>query len=386
MSKRFSYVLVPVLLLSSACLQTYHSPVSLMGLVDTGYVFAPTDPDPLRFRQIACVDTAGEEITAFLLMVPEGWHFTGGIDWHPEKPGIPAGISFSVTKPQNRASFNAFPDLSFVWSSNLEWIRRHPKGSHFEGKEVGPVVSARQAFRKYVLPRYRNGAAGLKVLREEPLPQLIKQMADNLPAQEKKLFHFDAVKVRFAYTDMGIPMEEVLYILVESQSMAEKSWGVVNYNTDWKIDYILSFRATYHHLDAETPLFSAMVHSLSLNPIWVSEYKDLITQIGNGNLKPVRNPHDLHERVKHLEESEMYDTVLVMGKDQAVYDWIAADFTDFNPTLDLYNDPDDGQRVYFPAGFYRAWNDSSVNFILSRDSLYNPNTVFSQPWHPLIKP
>lgn len=121
-------------------------------------------------------------LEAFSILVPQSWQISGGITWVIEHPAAPAQISLQLFNPNGPEAFEVFPNLYFTWTNNPLIQMTKPPGGLYFGFEVRQPVSAREAMRQFVLPRYRK-IQGLAVVDEGPALELLQAIAPNQPTQ-----------------------------------------------------------------------------------------------------------------------------------------------------------------------------------------------------------
>jgi hypothetical protein len=334
----------------------------------------------LRLKLIRCADPEGTGLEMFRMLVPAGWEQRGGCRWQLDNPSMPATISFEVYNPQGAEAFEILPNLNFIWNTNPMERFLAPPGSRSFGAEVLEPVTIGKAFRKFVLPRCRAAFSDLKILNEEPvpdLPQLVKSdaaLTGNLA---------QGGKVRIAYTGQNAQLEEEIYGVVEMYLTHRPGLFGTSELVLWYIDYLFSFRAAVGRLDACADLFKVMLGSFQLNPHWYAAFKSVAQYLAQRQIQRIHHIGQIGEIMaqagREMREQNLHD----FYARQETYDRLATDHSRQIRGVDGFYDPHREEVVELPAGYGNAWANNLGEYILTDDPNFNPNLDSTLHWEPM---
>ncbi len=339
---------------------------------------------PVKYTTVICTDKEGIGIEAFRMLVPDGWRFSGGIDWVLDNPGMPARAAFTVAAPAGRACFEVFSNQAFFATDNPMTLSNFPPGSRYFGSEVRAVLEPAAMLKEIVLPRFRSGKSGLRVTGEEHLPELARALGAGKPQAGVQTFA-DAAKLRIEYSDNGVTMEEEIYGVVEGFSYPLQTMYGRSTNTNWFADYLFSFRAEKGKLSGLAKTFETMARSFRLNPRWFSKHNQVVEYLIARQIQAIKNVGELSRIISRTSDEISAMTMKSYEERQAVNDRIAENFSDYVRGVDRYYNPIEERPVELPAGYERAWTNSLGEYILSESPSYNPNEGSNVEWREIQK-
>jgi hypothetical protein len=335
----------------------------------------------IRFKTHKCIDTQGIGTEAFRILVPEDWQFDGGLRWRLDNPGIPVEASFRVWNPQGSEVFEVFPNLPFFWTNNQMTLSMFPPGSRYFGNEVGSPVSAFDALRQIVLPRFRSDAPDLRIVKQEHLPDLagaLGRSAQSIPGVMS--VQTDGAKMRIEYNQRGSVIEEEIYCVVASQTYQIQSMYGPTANINWTVDPIFSFRAEKGRLDTNARLFQTIAYSFTLDLQWFNKYNQLVYYLIQQQIQRIHSIGEI-SRIISQTHNEISDMMMQSYNErQAVNDRIADKFSQYVRGVDKYYDPVNQKAVELPTGYDNAWTNGIGDYIVSDSPSYNPNVESNQNW------
>jgi hypothetical protein len=339
----------------------------------------------IKFKKFSYIDQQGTGTEAFSFLMPIDWIFKGGLIWLVDNPGMPATAAFTVSNPKGSEAFEVFPNQPFFWSTDQGSLMLHPVGSKYFGNEVCPVMNAGQAMRQVVLPRFRGNAANLRIIKEEPVPELAKAIGATSQQQPGLTMNFDASKARIEYTLGGKNMEEEIYAVVEAYTYPIQSWGSVVYNTNWTVSYIFSYKAEKGRLEPASRIFETITYSFQTNKYWYNKYVQLVEFLIKNQIQRIQNIGEFSRRLSQISDEIREDNLKSWYDRQAVGDRIAEDFSQYMRGVDEYYDPIEGKPVELPAGYDNAWTNANGEYIISDNPDYNPNIGSNLNWEQMKK-
>ncbi len=346
----------------------------------------PVDPSTetvsrgLRMKLISCQDPEGTRLEVFRMLIPVGWQSQGGCRWLLDNPGMPAVISFQVWNPQGAEAFEILPNMNFTWSHNPLATAMYPPGSRYFGAEVSQPVTIRDAFRRYVLPRYRGTVSGLRITKEEAVPDLPRLVKSDAPLTGN---HAEGGKVRVEYTWQGYQFEEEIYGVVEVFRAPIASLMGTNEILIWFIDYLFSFRAAAGRLDASAGLFMAMLQSFQTNPQWYAAFKSIAQAMAQQQIQRIHHVGQIGQILaqtgREIREQNLQD----FYSRQAAYDRISVEQSRQIRDMDGFYDPHREEVVELPAGYGHAWANNLGEYVLTDNPNFNPNIDSNLHWEPM---
>lgn len=339
---------------------------------------------PARFKSFGFIDRDGMGIEAFRMLIPADWRFAGGINWVLDNPGMPATAHFRVTAPDGSGEFEVFPNQPFFWSDNNMLLSMFPVGSRYFGNEVHPLLEPLRALKEIVIPRFRGGVRDLRIVSEEQLPDLAKELGAG-GSQPGVSISASGAKVRIRYTGRGGPVEEEIYAVVESVSFPIQTMQGPAINTNWYVDYIFSFKAPEGKLDSQARTFQTIARSFRLDPKWFSKYNQLVGYLIQAQIRQIRSIGELSRIIARTSDEISDISMQAYNNRQKVNDRIADNFSRYIRGVDAYYNPIEEKTVELPAGYENAWTNSLGEYTLSEDIDYNPNIGSNQNWRRIKK-
>lgn len=331
-----------------------------------------------KLKRIFCNDPEGTGMEVCSLLAPAGWRFQGGCRWLLDNPGMPAVVSFQIANPAGAEAFEVLPNMNFLWNSQAGLFSPQPGSRHF-GAEVRPPVSIRDAFRQYVLPRYRSNIQGLRILKEEPVPDLPRLAKSE--ALVSPIGSVEGGKVRVEYAWQQWRFEEEIYGVVEVfHTPLQQGLFGANELYVWFIDALFSFRAQAGKLDSLSNLFRVMIGSFTANPEWYAAFKSVAQMLAQQQIQHIRSIGQIGAMVAQAGSQMREQNLNDWYARQAVFDQMATERSRQIRDVDGYFDPNRGEVVELPSGFGHAWANSLGEYIVTEDSFYNPNQESSQTW------
>ena len=336
----------------------------------------------LRLKPLVCMDTQGLGIEALRLLMPVGWEFNGGVYWPMDNPAMPAVIAFQVYNPAGHEALEVLPNLAFYWTTNPMTLMTCPPGSRYFGNEVRPPVGAVQALCEVVVPRFRGRVPGVRVVRQEPLPELARAVGAGAAVAGGTTWA-DSARIRLCYTWGGNAIEEDLYGVVEVTRVPVPALFGMAENIFWMVDYLFSCRAAAGRLDGLADLFRVLAHSIRLNPQWHVRCQQVIQYLVQNQIQHIRNIGQISRMISQTAAEAREDQLASYYHRQQVMDRLATDWSQTIRGVDEYHNPFEGRPVELPAGYRQAWVNNLGEYILSDDLNYNPNIGSNLHWEPM---
>lgn len=339
-------------------------------------------PSILKLNKFSYIENKVTGIEAFSLLIPEGWSFSGGIDWDLSNPGMPAFAAFTVSKGSGPEEMEVFPRQPFFWTNNQMLLATFPVGSKYFGNEVSPVKGASDSLERIIIPRFRKNAKGLKITEKKPAPELAAQVKEQNMQQGVNMTT-DAASIRIEYSENKKTFEEEIWGAVISWSFSMPTMAGVVTNTNWTIDYVFSFKAEKGKLDQNSKLFQAMISSFRLNPLWFSKYQQLTDYLIKAQIQRINHIGEI-SRIISRTSNEISDmNMRAYNQRQKAYDNMSENFSDYVRGVERYYNPSESRNVELPSGYRSAWANSSGEYVMSEQEDFNPNIGSNLNWQRL---
>ena len=202
----------------------------------------PADDTAVKFKTVNCVDHQGIGIEAFHMIIPSDWEFDSSVEWTLDNPAMPAVASFRVWNPDASEEFEGLPNLAFFWTTNEGLLMLFPQGSRYFGAEVHPPLGPIEALKTLVVPRFRQNVDNLQFVSAQLLPDVTEALGGETVSQSGISTSAEAGKIRIAYTENGVSMEEEMYCVIQSLAFpVQTMYGQVT-NINWYVSYTSTFK------------------------------------------------------------------------------------------------------------------------------------------------
>jgi hypothetical protein len=336
------------------------------------------------FKTVVLNDDQGIGIEAMRLLIPQNWAFEGSVKWVTDHPGMPATISLHASNPAEIEEFELFPSHQFYWTTDRMVQSVVPVGSHDHGNEVRPPMTAIEALRTIIVPRFRDSMSDLEIESVEELPDLAQSLTADMQAQAQpgNTVSADAAKARIQYTHNSRAIEEEIYCAVEVNSwQLRTAMGTVT-QTLWALDHMYSFKAEKGRLDADARVLATVAQSVRRNPVGYSKFIQTINYLCQQQMKRDNSWFQVEQGIK--QSNDRISDMIMQGykRQQASQDHIVQNFCDNILGVDRYQDPTSGEDVQLPSGHQSAWTNGLGDYIME-DNGADPNVGSTQNWRQL---
>lgn len=339
----------------------------------------------VHLKTVVCVDQQGIGLEAFRMLIPATWEFAGGVYWVLNNPGRPANIAFRVSNLQGVETLEVLPSIVCYWTNDPMFQMMFPPGSLYFGNEVWPPAPALQVLKQMVIPRYRGQMEGLQIVGQEHLPDLPRMVRAGHPAAPSAPTEADGARLRIRYQASGQEIEEDVFGIVEVQRAGMPTMMGMVEMMFWAADYLFTFRAAAGHLDRMGDLFMSIVRSLRLNPEWYARYIQVSQFLIQNQIQQIRHIGQI-SRIVSQTSSQISDMMMdAYYQRQETMDRIATQFCQAIRGVDEYHDPLAGQGVELPGGYDYAWSNALGEYIVTDDSLFDPNIGSNVTWQRMAK-
>jgi hypothetical protein len=338
-------------------------------------------PPALTFRSVSIMDSpqhlGGE---AFRILAPSNWQVDGEIVWRPD-PANPASLRIRLRGPQGQ-EIGVLPNLAFVWNPQM-FGRNFPQGSFYAGTEVQPpALDPFQCIQQVIIPRYQRILAGARVVKQEPLPEMAEAGRMKYPGPEYKNAMFRAGKIRFAYSENGVPMEEDVYVLT---SAVQFRVGPTT-STVWSPDEIRYSKAPAGELDRQLAIFQTAMFSLRQNLQWFAGVQRVSQQLTNQQIQASNAAVAISQAQLQAAErqaaasrsnarsgDQINDMIMKGYKSRmATQDAIAQREDRTIRQVEIFQNPNTGEKYELPSGYGSVFLGPDNTYTMGGAN-YNPN-------------
>jgi len=334
----------------------------------------------MRMKMFSYTDTQGTGLELFRVLLPVGWQFQGGCNWLLDNPGMPATVAFRVQNPRGAEAFEVFPNMNFIWNNNPLGRGFSATGSRHFGAEVRPVMGIQEAMHKLFLPRFRAGVQNLRIINEEPMPDLPRLARSEAPLAGGSA---EGGKMRIRFDWQGHAFEEEIYGVVEVFRAPIASMFGQSELHIWFLDFLFSFRASEGRLDNAGKLFFAMISSFRMNPQWYAAYKSIVQRLAQMQIQRIHHIGQIGQIYAQTGREIREQNLRDWYSRQEVYDRLATDWSRQIRGVDAFFDPHKQEMVELPSGYGNAWANDLGEYILTEDPTFNPNLISNQHWEPM---
>lgn len=335
----------------------------------------------LTLRSVSIMDSpqhiGGE---AYRILMPSNWRLEGGIVWRND-PANPASPWVRLHGPGGQ-EIGVLPALTFIWNPQMLG-RNFPPGSRYAGTEVEPpLLDPFQCIQRVIVPRYQRNLASARIVKEEPLPELAEVGHMKYPGPQYRNAVFRAGKVRFAFTENGVPMEEDIYLLTSAVQFRVGP----TVTTAWAPDEIRYSRAPAGELDRQLAIFQTAMFSLRPNIRWFAAVQRVSQQLVNQQIQAsnaavarAQAQAQAAERQAAANRSiaqagDQINDMIMQGykRRMATQDAIAQREDRTIRQVELFQNPSTGETYELPEGYQSAFLGPDNTYVMGGAN-FNPN-------------
>ncbi len=358
----------------------------LWGLTCPGVMAAATEAQALAFKKHVVIDQTGFGYEALRLLVPEGWHFEGGVSWDYNKMPPEASTAFTIASPDGGSVLEQFRHIALFWSQDPDIRFLYSQA----GMEIRQPMGAVEFLRDFFIPRFRSDVSSLKVIQTQDLPSLAQQSGDlaqvqlNLfgqisPFQFQFEIRADAGRLKMEYLQGGRKMvEDVTVAITYLIAYLPTMYGAIAPGITW-IPTVSSFKAPADEIDDKIRAFKIIMDSRKDNPVWAENCTRLAATVTRDQLRHQRAIFDRMQQISKT-HSEISDMIMdSYQKRSDAYDRIFDNYSQAIRGVDSYLDPINDWKIELPTGYDNAWTNGS-DYIITDDPGFNPNVGSTQNW------
>jgi hypothetical protein len=335
----------------------------------------------IKLKTINYIDQQGTGTEAYSLLIPTNWQYEGGVQWMLEPPNMPAITQFRVWNPQGTEEFSVFPNQALFWTDNMGTLQLFPEGSKYFGNEVKELLKPLEALKQIVIPRFRTNIQGLKIIKEEEIPNVT--LPSGTSTESPLRTTTEAGKIKIEYTENGRVYEDEIYCTVEATYYPLESLSGPYTNIFWGVNYIGSFRAEKGKLDASAKIFQTISNSLTLNINWFNTYVQVVEYLIQMEIQQIKSIGQLGSIIAQTGSEIRQENLDLYYQREAMNDRVATQFSEYVRGVDSYYNPQEEKNVELPTGYDNVWVNNLGEYVLSDNPNYNPNVGSNQDFRKL---
>lgn len=355
--------------------------VPASSVVKSGQTSTASAGTVIRLKTISFVDQQGIGSEAFNMLIPADWQYEGGIQWVLDNPGMPAVSQFRVWNPKGTEQFAVYPNQAFFWTDNSGTLQLFPIGSKYFGNEVGPLLNPLDALKQVVLPRFRANVQGLKVVKEEEIPNVVLPSGD--ASQSTLQTSTKAGKIRIEYSENGKVYEDEIYCTVEATYFPIQGMFGTSTNVMWGVNYISSFRAEKGKLDENAKIFQTVSDSVTLNLKWFNTYVQVIEYLIKMQIQQIQSIGQLGSIIAQTGDEIRQENLDLFNQREAMNDRVSQQFSEYTRGVETYYNPLEDKTVELPSNYDNVWVSPLGEYALSDNPNFNPNIGGNQNFQKL---
>lgn len=324
------------------------------------------------------------------IMAPKGWSVTGG-GWWPDMKFFKVYPSqdIKVTAPDGRMVHigPAITATDLMPSPQLG-MQRPAEGSVDSGLPVvympGSLSEWQSSLQNKILPQTLTGASNIRVSQVTVVPELtqilqkqlepIRQMTEQQNQQNRSMgfnyvTRFDAAFLSASATFQRDGKNWEMLLMFGTSAMVSDS--DIGRSFFWSVEPSVMFVAEQGQLDANMPLFLTISYSMQMTPEWSKMKYDHIAKMNQIAAKGAADRAQIWAN-SNREIAKMRNATY--NQQQASQDRSNEKFIKAIREVEDYSVAGSSESVQLPSHYNYVYTNNVGDYILTNDSLYNPNT------------
>jgi hypothetical protein len=340
----------------------------------------------VRYKSVSFTDTEGIGTKAFTMLIPSDWQSEGTINWVLDNPAMPVSGDFRAWNPNGQEEFHFFPNQAFVSSDNPMMQQMFPSGSRYFGALVRAPLGPIDALKEIALPMFRADVQNLQITSQEVLPEISKYFQTGTDPTTGVATSAEGGKIRVEYTQNGVPMEEELYCIIQTQDIPIPTVYVTYRNINWYMTYLQSFRAEKGKLDSQSKMFQTISYFARTDVSWLNKYNQVVNYLIQQQIEQIHSLGQLSTIVSQTSNEISDANYEAWQQNQNIRDQMGKDFSNSQLNIETYTSPFDGSTVDLPSGYDNVWTNNLGEYIFSDSQSYNPNVESNLNWQQMTTP
>src|SRR5882672_2846921 len=218
-------------------------------------------PQGERFTLHQVIDRQHGNVVAAVFEHPAGWQAQSSVGWNFQNVSFPVLTWGRVAAPAGPDAVEFLPSEAFYWLEPNYGMCQ--PGVNQMGQTCMPLLSAAEAFKRWILPKYRGKCRNLQIVSMEPAPQLVQGVAagpGNPPPE--------GIRATIEYDEPGGRIEESVFGLKVVQNVPYYGPQGMMMQTNWGFTTLYSFRGAKGTLRTREDCNNRIARSVRVNPLW----------------------------------------------------------------------------------------------------------------------
>jgi len=348
-------------------------------LVDAPTITAPapqpsagSDVTPIRFTPNWFVDPMSNGISAFSVLVPDGWQATGSVQWLPFWSRL-AFVQTRVADPVSGVTIDWLPIQDFMWFTPPAGFDV-PIGGNYQGKAyVAPITDPAEFVRQFWVPNDLAELLNAQLVSIVEIPIIAEEFAARFggPAQAA------AYRLRYSYMLDGQAWErDVQFALL---------FSTLNGITSWYVNFAHTVSGPQGQLDAHAGVVSTVVASRLSTTEWEANFRLVQQLFVQGIQQQMADTVAFGELLEQYHAESRALQQQVTDERWASQDRQAVIAREGLGGVTTYIDPTTNSPVQLPATWDIYWVNEHGEYLAVGDPNFDPNTLDDGTWEILVE-
>jgi hypothetical protein len=281
----------------------------------------------LELRRTSVTDPQLDGIEAYSLLIPDGWQFTGSVEWRHDLATLASAV-FVAEDPATGTALETYFLVPHVFS-DLGLIA---EGRNSAGAIVARPRGAADYLTQLMIPSVRPQAT---VVSSEELAAVADATRATMVPVPGATADADAARVRIRDVRGGTAFDEDFFVTLTYYTGS----GVVN----WTPSQLHSMRAPAGTLDAAEGRLETVLSSLEVTPLWSANYQAVFDLFLQGQYAGIRAAGELSQYLARTAD-QISDLQRKAYEDQqAAYDRVQEGYSQSIQGIEPYEVPEVGR-------------------------------------------
>jgi len=331
----------------------------------------------LRFKRHTITDSQGFGYPVFQILIPEGWHFSGQVQWQTSM-GLPQGLlTYQASSPDGKTFVQRFPEQIYHWSNNPSMV----SGYQMNGAATAPPMNATQFVQQMVLPSL--GKSSARIVRTMPMPELARQSKNLQEMLLTQVYHpisplpaqpMMEAEAALVHTEQGSSAEQYLVVINRVYITQPTMYGPIQ-TVSWTVE-LTAYRSPKTADKNVQAMFQTMIRSATISPRWAVDCTRLVATCARNRLQQQQQIFNAMRRIGQT-QSDISDMIMDgWQKRNDTMDRVHNRFSDYMRDSDPYHDPIQDMQVDVPNRYENAWTNG-LEYVFSDNPNFNPNRTGS---------
>ena len=332
------------------------------------------------------------------VLAPKGWKVEGGA-WSPP----PAAFSWM---PSRHITVSGPDGSTVIFQPNLAAYYQRvameppaPVGSVHQAQGLpnmplpGNLNEWGQWVEQYTIRPVHRDAANVRVSKARVVPELTDKLRRLYAPMSQFYASFDshdaqmradqqAISVETTFNANGSRWQQVdAFNHFSFVGQVASAFGGADYYVGWENRDAVSLRAPEGKLDAQMPVFLAIINSLRESPEYTRQILELQTKISKGNheaaMKTINTYAEISRASYNANQEINAGIMKSYNERNASQDRGQRDFVNYIHDQQDYKDPSLNANVTLPSSYDRVFSNGKGDYVLTNDVSFEPGADWS---------